>query len=69
MVGIDTASIDHGQTRDFPTHRRLFRDNVPALENVANLDKLPAARLHALRAADENRRRQRRTDADRRGTG
>lgn len=42
MVGIDTASIDHGQTRDFATHQRLFRDNVPALENVANLDKLPA---------------------------
>ena len=42
MVGIDTASIDHGQTRDFPTHQRLFRDNVPALENVANLDKLPS---------------------------
>jgi kynurenine formamidase len=42
MVGIDTASIDHGQARTFPTHVRLFRDNVPALENVANLDKLPA---------------------------
>jgi kynurenine formamidase len=42
MVGIDTASIDHGQSRDFPTHVRLFRDNVPALENVANLDQLPA---------------------------
>jgi kynurenine formamidase len=42
MVGIDTASIDHGQTRTFPTHVRLFRDNVPALENVANTDQLPA---------------------------
>jgi kynurenine formamidase len=42
MAGIDTASIDHGQTRTFPTHVRLFRDNVPALENVANLDQLPA---------------------------
>ncbi len=41
LVGIDTASIDHGQTTDYPTHRRLFRDNTPALENVANLDKLP----------------------------
>ncbi len=41
MVGIDTASIDHGQTHDYPTHVRLFRDNVPALENVANLDQLP----------------------------
>lgn len=42
MVGIDTASIDHGQTRTFPTHVRLFRDNVPALENVANTHELPA---------------------------
>jgi kynurenine formamidase len=41
MVGIDTASIDHGQTQDYPTHQRLFRDAVPALENVAALDKLP----------------------------
>jgi kynurenine formamidase len=42
MIGIDTASIDHGQTRTYPTHVRLFRDNVPALENVANTDRLPA---------------------------
>lgn len=42
MVGLDTASIDHGQTSTYPTHVRLFRDNVPALENVANLDQLPA---------------------------
>jgi len=41
MVGLDTASIDHGQTRDYPTHQRLFRSGVPALENVANLDQLP----------------------------
>jgi kynurenine formamidase len=42
MVGIDTASIDHGQTRTYPTHVRLFRDNVPALENVADMNDLPA---------------------------
>jgi kynurenine formamidase len=41
-VGIDTASIDHGQTRTYPTHVRLFRDGVPALENVASMDELPA---------------------------
>jgi kynurenine formamidase len=45
MVGIDTASIDHGQTRTFPAHIRLFRDNVPALENVAHMEKLPADRF------------------------
>ena len=42
LVGLDTASIDRGQTQTYPTHVRLFRDNVPALENVANLDQLPA---------------------------
>ena len=42
MVGIDTASIDHGQTQNYPTHQRLFRDQVPALENVADTAKLPA---------------------------
>ena len=41
MVGIDTASIDHGPTREFLTHQRLFRDNVPALENVAHMNELP----------------------------
>ena len=42
-VGIDTASIDHGQTRDYPTHQRLGRANVPAIENVADMSKLPAS--------------------------
>jgi kynurenine formamidase len=42
MVGIDTASIDHGQTQNYPTHQRLFRDGVPARENVAEMSDLPA---------------------------
>lgn len=41
-VGIDTASIDYGQSTDFKTHVALMTQNVPAFENVANLDKLPA---------------------------
>lgn len=47
-VGIDTASIDHGQSQDFATHVRLCRGNVPALENVANLDQLPATGFTAI---------------------
>jgi kynurenine formamidase len=42
LVGIDTASIDHGQTQNYPTHQRLFRDQVPALENIADMSQLPA---------------------------
>ncbi len=40
-VGIDTPSIDYGQSRNFLTHRTLFERNVPAFENVANLQQLP----------------------------
>jgi kynurenine formamidase len=41
-IGLDTASIDYGQSTLFETHRILFDKNIPAFENVANLDKLPA---------------------------
>ncbi len=41
-VGIDTASIDFGQSTSFSTHVALFAQGVPAFENVANLDRLPA---------------------------
>ena len=40
-VGLDTASIDFGQSKDFAAHVALMTQNVPAFENVANLDKLP----------------------------
>jgi len=40
-IGLDTASIDRGQSTLFESHRALFEKNVPAFENVANLDKLP----------------------------
>jgi kynurenine formamidase len=41
-VGLDTASIDHGPSKQFETHRALFEANVPAFENLAGLDELPA---------------------------
>ena len=41
-IGLDTASIDRGQSTLFESHRVLFENNIPALENVANLDQLPA---------------------------
>lgn len=41
-VGIDTASIDYGQSTHFETHVALMTENVPALENVASLEALPA---------------------------
>lgn len=41
-IGLDTASIDFGQSTLFESHRILFEKNIPALENVANLDQLPS---------------------------
>jgi kynurenine formamidase len=40
-LGIDTASIDYGQSSDFIVHRVAMAQNVPGFENVANLENLP----------------------------
>ncbi|HEY8559860.1 MAG TPA: cyclase family protein [Pyrinomonadaceae bacterium] len=40
-VGIDTASIDFGQSQTFDTHVALMTQNVSAFENVASIEKLP----------------------------
>jgi kynurenine formamidase len=40
-VGIDTPSIDYGQSVTFETHQVLAGANVPIFENVAGLDRLP----------------------------
>lgn len=41
-IGLDTPSIDYGQSTLFESHVTLFGANVPAFENVANLEQLPA---------------------------
>lgn len=40
-LGIDTPSIDFGQSTLFEVHRILFAEDIPAFENVAALDRLP----------------------------
>jgi kynurenine formamidase len=49
-IGLDTPSIDYGQSKLFESHRILFDKSIPAIENVANLDQLPpvGATLFAL---------------------
>ncbi len=42
VLGLDTASIDRGQSQYFEVHRILFKAGICALENVANLDRLPS---------------------------
>ncbi len=40
-VGIDTPSIDYGQTSGFEAHVIIYGANIPGFENVANLEELP----------------------------
>jgi kynurenine formamidase len=40
-VGLDTPSLDYGQSTDFIAHRILLGANIPGFENVADLDLLP----------------------------
>jgi len=41
VLGVDTASIDYGQSADFAVHRAVAAENVAGLENLTNLDQLP----------------------------
>ena len=47
-VGIDTASIDYGQSTLFESHRILFEKDIPAFENVAALHQLPATGAYVI---------------------
>ncbi|MFC1661307.1 cyclase family protein [Gemmatimonadota bacterium] len=40
-IGIDTPSIDYGQSSTFETHQILYRENMPGFENVAHMEELP----------------------------
>lgn len=40
-IGLDTPSLDYGQSTDFMVHRILLGRNIPGFENVAGLDQLP----------------------------
>jgi kynurenine formamidase len=41
-IGLDTASIDYGQSAKYESHQILYGRDIPAFENLAALDRLPA---------------------------
>lgn len=40
-IGLDTPSIDYGQSTLFESHQILFAKNIPAFENVGDMSALP----------------------------
>lgn len=46
--GLDTPSVDYGQSTDYRTHVILYGANIPGFENVANLGQLPATGSYAV---------------------
>ena len=47
-LGLDTPSMDYGQSKDFKTHQILLGANKPGFENVANLDQLPETGIYVV---------------------
>jgi kynurenine formamidase len=47
-IGIDTASIDYGQSTLFESHRILYERDVPAFENLTALDRLPVTGAYVI---------------------
>jgi kynurenine formamidase len=47
-IGIDTASIDYGQSSLFESHRILYERDVPAFENLTALERLPVTGAHVI---------------------
>lgn len=41
-IGLDTPSIDYGQSTLFESHQVLFAKNIPAFENLGDMSALPA---------------------------
>ncbi|MDC8003675.1 cyclase family protein [Aureisphaera galaxeae] len=41
-IGLDTPSIDYGQSQNFESHVILLSENIPAFENLTNLEGLPS---------------------------
>lgn len=41
-IGVDVASIDYGPSQDFMVHRIAAAADVPGIENLTNLNLLPA---------------------------
>ena len=41
-IGLDTPSIDYGQSTGFESHVILLSKNIPAFENLTNLNQLPS---------------------------
>jgi len=45
-LGLDTPSLDYGQSKEFKTHQILLGQNKPGFENLANLDQLPSKGIY-----------------------
>lgn len=47
-LGLDTPSLDYGQSKDFKTHQILLGHDKPGFENLTNLKQLPAKGIYVV---------------------
>jgi kynurenine formamidase len=54
-IGVDTLSLDHGMSADFATHYAWLPTGRFGIENLANLEKVPAAGATLIVGAPKHR--------------
>ena len=47
-IAVDTLSLDHGISKDFQTHYLWLPSGRWGIENIANLDQVPATGAHLI---------------------
>ena len=51
-IGVDSASLDYGQSKTYPCHTLMGKNNIVGIENVANLDNIPESGSTVLNIED-----------------
>ncbi len=54
-IAVDTLSLDHGISQDFATHYAWLPTGRFGIENIANLDKVPASGAMVVIGAPKHR--------------
>lgn len=47
-LGLDTPSLDYGQSKEFKTHQILLGHDKPGFENLTHLNRLPATEIYVV---------------------
>ena len=44
-IGVNSASLDYGQSKAYPCHTVMGKNNIVGIEHVGNLDSIPESEV------------------------